>query len=109
MVKSHLSKTRKIIDEARANPRKRSNIPIVDDRGGQDIPSGGHDIPPINDPSHLEYEEMLSIPIQHDYEVMGYVNPPSKPEKKEIKNKDSGRRLRRSYWLALSGNVKYTK
>jgi hypothetical protein len=34
MVKSHLSKTRKRIDEARANPRKRSNIHIADGRGG---------------------------------------------------------------------------
>ena len=85
IVKSQLSKSRKRIDEARANPRKRSNIPIADGRGGQDIQTGGHGIPPINDPSHLEYEEMLSSPIQHDYEVMGYVNPPSKLEKIEMK------------------------
>jgi len=73
MVKSHLSKTSNRIGEARANLRKKLNTPIVDanNRAGHPIPSVGHDnIPSINDPSHLEFEEMLSSPIQHEHDVM---------------------------------------
>jgi len=92
-IKSHLSKPRKRIGEACTKPRKRlyNKTPTVDDRGGQVAStSSEHDIPSINinDPSHLEYEEMmLSTPIKHEHEVMGYLNSPSKSGMIETKTR----------------------
>ena len=87
MVKTHLSTPRKRMGEGRVNPRLNKKIrqikPEVNGNNSRYIPA-------INDPSYLEYETMItsSTELEHDHEVMEYVNPPSKSEKKIIRKQE---------------------
>ena len=65
--------------EGRLNPRLNKKVRLIKPEVNG---NNSRYIPAINDPSYLEYESMITSSIEHDHEVMEYVNPPTKSEKK---------------------------
>ncbi len=73
--------------EGRVNPRLNKKVRLIKPEVNG---NNSRYIPAINDPSYLEYETMItsSTELEHDHEVMEYVNPPSKSEKKIIRKQE---------------------